>query len=84
MTAEGVRVSRVEIVSNRIKALDGEIRKIEKRLTRLKMEAPASTREKKIQEATLSLLGNVLHDLRKQQKLLAQPKKDENEEVGQR
>ena len=66
------------------KALEREIRKIEKRATLLKKETPASQREMKIQEATLALLGSVLNDLRKQQKKLTQPEKGENAEAGQK
>jgi len=54
-------------VPDTIKALEREIRQIEKRLTVLKQEKPASQRERKIHEATVALLGNVLKDLRKQQ-----------------
>jgi len=69
-------------VPDKIKALEGEIHKIEKRITTLKKEMPASKREKKIQDATLSLLGNVLNDLRRQQEGLPRLEKDENGEPG--
>jgi len=71
-------------VSDKIETLEREIRKIEKRVTILKKKVPASKRERKIQEATLSLLGNVLNDLRKQQKNLTHLEKDENAEAGQK
>ena len=73
-----------ETVPDKIEALAREIRKIERRVTMLKKEMPASTRERKIQEATLSLLGNVLNDLREQQKNLTQPEKEENAQSGQK
>jgi len=71
-------------VSDKLETLEREIRKIEKRATILKKEIPDSKRERKIQEATLSLLGNVLNDLRKQQKNLTRLGKDENAGAGQK
>jgi hypothetical protein len=69
-------------VSDKIKALEEEIRKIEKRASLLEEEMPTSKRERKIRDATLSLLEKVLDDLRKQHKSLAQRDQEEDTDRG--
>jgi hypothetical protein len=54
-----------------IRAIEEEIGKIEARIQALKGEACGTDEERKVKEATLSLLKQVIKDLRKQQKKLA-------------
>jgi hypothetical protein len=60
-----------------IGAIEGEIDTIEARIRALRGETPASDQERKIKEGTLSLLEQVVSDLRKQQKKLARAAKAE-------
>ena len=55
---------------DKIDAIEKEIQKIEDQMFNLKKEKPGSKHDKKIREATLSLLRNIIKDLRKQQRKL--------------
>jgi hypothetical protein len=57
-------------MTDTIEAIEVEIAKIEARIQALEKEEHDSKQDKKIQDATLSLLGDVIKDLRKQQKKL--------------
>ena len=55
---------------NSIEAIEKEIKKIEDRLGKLKKNKAESELDKNIQVATVSLLKNVIEDLRQQQQKL--------------
>ena len=57
-------------MSEKIRAIEEEIRKMEIRIESLKKEKRDSKEDQEIQEATLPLLRQVVADLRKQQKKL--------------
>ncbi len=57
-------------MTDTIEAIEGEIEKIKARIRALNNELPGEDQDKKIQDATISLLNNVIKDLRKQQKKL--------------
>jgi len=52
--------------------IEKEIQKIKDRMLNLKKEKPVAKKDKKVQEATLGLLRDVIKDLRKQQKKINQ------------
>jgi len=57
-------------VADKINAIEKEIKKIEDRLGKLKKNNAESELDKNIQVATVSLLKNVIEDLRQQQQKL--------------
>jgi len=57
-------------VADKIKSIEKEIKKIEDRLEKLKKNKAGSALDKNIQVATVSLLKNVIEDLRQQQQKL--------------
>jgi hypothetical protein len=57
-------------VADKIKSIEKEIKKIEDRLGKLKKNKAESALDKNIQVATVSLLKNVIEDLRQQQQKL--------------
>jgi len=57
-------------VADKIKSIEKEIKKIEDRLGKLKKNKAESELDKNIQVATVSLLKNVIEDLRQQQQKL--------------
>jgi len=61
-------------VADKIKSIEKEIRKIEDRLGKLKKNKAKSELDKNIQVATVSLLKNVIEDLRQQQQKLTDSK----------
>jgi len=54
----------------RIQTIEEEIKKLEARMEAMKNERPDSKQDRHVQQATLSLLKDVVRDLRKQQKKL--------------
>jgi len=61
-------------VADKIEAIEKEIEKIEDRLGKLKKNKAESELDKTIQMATVSLLKNVIEDLRQQQQKLINSK----------
>lgn len=61
-------------MADKIKSIEKEIRKIEDRLGKLKKNKAKSELDKNIQVATVSLLKNVIEDLRQQQQKLTDSK----------
>ena len=57
-------------MTDTVEAIEEEIEKIKARIRALNNEGPGKDCDKKIQDATISLLNNVIKDLRKQQKKL--------------
>ena len=57
-------------MADKIKSIEKEIKKIEDRLGKLKKNKAESALDKNIQVATVSLLKNVIEDLRQQQQKL--------------
>ena len=57
-------------MADKIKSIEKEIKKIEDRLGKLKKNKAESELDKNIQVATVSLLKNVIEDLRQQQQKL--------------
>ena len=57
-------------MADKIKSIEKEIKKIEDRLGKLKKNNAESELDKNIQVATVSLLKNVIEDLRQQQQKL--------------
>ena len=57
-------------MADKIKSIEKEIKKIEDRLEKLKKNKAGSALDKNIQVATVSLLKNVIEDLRQQQQKL--------------
>ena len=57
-------------MADKIESIEKEIKKIEDRLVRLKKNKAESELDKNIQVATISLLKNVIKDLRQQQQKL--------------
>ena len=57
-------------MTDTIEAIEGEIEKIKARIHALNKERPDKDQDKKIQDATIALLNNVIKDLRKQQRKL--------------
>jgi hypothetical protein len=64
-------------VADKIKSIEKEIKKIEDRLGKLKKNNAESELDKNIQVATVSLLKNVIEDLRQQQQKLTKLKDQE-------
>jgi hypothetical protein len=64
-------------VSDKIKSIEKEIKKIEDRLGKLKKNKAESELDKNIQKVTASLLKNVIKDLRQQQQKLTKLKDQE-------
>jgi hypothetical protein len=64
-------------VADKIKSIENEIKKIEDRLVKLKKNKVESELDKNIQVATVSLLKNVIEDLRQQQQKLTKLKDQE-------
>ena len=61
-------------MADKIEAIEKEIEKIEDRLGKLKKNKAESELDKTIQMATVSLLKNVIEDLRQQQQKLINSK----------
>ena len=61
-------------MADKIKSIEKEINKIEDRLEKLKKNNPESELDKNIQGATISLLKNVIEELRRQQQKLTNSK----------
>ena len=57
-------------MADKIESIEKEIKKIEDRLVKLKKNKAESELDKNIQVATVSLLKNVIKDLRQQQQKL--------------
>ena len=57
-------------MTDTIEAIEGEIDKIKARIRTLNSESSSEDQDEKIKDATISLLNNVIKDLRKQQKKL--------------
>ena len=64
-------------MADKIKSIEKEINKIEDRLEKLKKNNPESELDKNIQVATVSLLKDVIEDLRRQQQKLTKSKDQE-------
>jgi len=64
-------------VADKIEAIEKEIKKIEDRLGNLKKNKAESELDKNIQKATVSLLKDVIKDLRQQQQKLTKLKDQE-------
>jgi hypothetical protein len=64
-------------VAGKIESIEKEIKKIEDRLNKLKKNKAESELDKNIQGATVSLLKNVIKDLRQQQQKLTKLKDQE-------
>jgi len=64
-------------VADKVKSIEKEIKKIEDHLGKLKTNKAESELDKNIQIATVSLLKNVIEDLRKQQHKLSNSKDQE-------
>ena len=64
-------------MADKIKSIEKEIKKIEDRLGKLKKNKAESELDKNIQVATVSLLKNVIKDLRQQQQKLTNSKDQE-------
>ncbi len=64
-------------MSDKIKSIEKEIKKIEDRLGKLKKNKAESELDKNIQKVTASLLKNVIKDLRQQQQKLTKLKDQE-------
>jgi len=64
-------------VADKIESIEKEIKKIEDRLVKLKKNKAESELDKNIQVATVSLLKNVIKDLRQQQQKLTKLKDQE-------
>jgi len=62
-------------VAGKIESIEKEIKKIEDRLNKLKKNKAESELDKNIQGATVSLLKNVIKDLRQQQQKINQIKR---------
>ena len=65
-------------MSNRIEAIEKEIAKLEKRIGAIEEQTPDSKQDQKIQKTTLSLLRDVIKDLRQQQKKLQKSNPEES------
>ncbi len=64
-------------MAGKIESIEKEIKKIEDRLNKLKKNKAESELDKNIQVATVSLLKNVIKDLRQQQQKLTKLKDQE-------
>ena len=64
-------------MAGKIESIEKEIKKIEDRLNKLKKNKAESELDKNIQVATVSLLKNVIKDLRQQQQKLTELKDQE-------
>jgi len=64
-------------VADKIESIEKEIKKIEDRLVKLKKNKAEPELDKNIQVATISLLKNVIKDLRQQQQKLTKLKDQE-------
>lgn len=64
-------------MADKIESIEKEIKKIEDRLVKLKKNKAESELDKNIQVATVSLLKNVIKDLRQQQQKLTKLKDQE-------
>ena len=64
-------------MADNIESIEKEIKKIEDRLVKLKKNKAESELDKNIQVATVSLLKNVIKDLRQQQQKLTKLKDQE-------
>lgn len=64
-------------MADKIEAIEKEIKKIEDRLGNLKKNKAESELDKNIQKATVSLLKDVIKDLRQQQQKLTKLKDQE-------
>ena len=64
-------------MADKIESIEKEIKKIEDRLAKLKKNKAESELDKHIQKATVSLLKNVIKDLRQQQQKLTKLKDQE-------
>ena len=64
-------------MADKIESIEKEIKKIEDRLDKLKKNKAESELDKNIQVATVSLLKNVIKDLRQQQQKLTKLKDQE-------
>ena len=64
-------------MADKIESIEKEIKKIEDRLVKLKKNKAESELDKNIQVATVSLLKNVIKDLRQQQQKLTKSKGQE-------
>ena len=64
-------------MADKIESIEKEIKKIEDRLVKLKKNKAESELDKNIQVATISLLKNVIKDLRQQQQKLTKLKDQE-------
>lgn len=64
-------------MADRIESIEKEIKKIEDRLDKLKKNKAEPELDKHIQVATVSLLKNVIKDLRQQQQKLTKTKDQE-------
>lgn len=64
-------------MADKIESIEKEIKKIEDRLVKLKKNKAEPELDKNIQVATISLLKNVIKDLRQQQQKLTKLKDQE-------
>ena len=65
------------MVADKIDEIEREVQKLENQLTELKKKQPSSKRDRKMHEARVSLLQDVVTDLRRQQKRIQQNSKDQ-------